>query len=71
MEVKESVEQVFEQLGSVEAYLNWAATNPDAFYNNHWIKLLPKNLTVDAQVRVEHLFNPDQLRRMADLQEED
>lgn len=38
---KEAVEIAFSELGGVDGLIEWAKTNPDAFYNGIFPKLAP------------------------------
>lgn len=64
--VKEALEIAFEGVGGVEKLTEWATANPNEFFKL-WIKLLPTK--IEGGLKLEHLFSPEQLRRMADLQE--
>ncbi len=50
LEIKQAIEQVFNEMGGAEALLKWAQDNQTVFYTQIWCKLLPASLKVDATV---------------------
>ncbi len=53
---KEAIATVFQMLGGVEAYRDWARGNPDDFYNKHFLRTVPKEVEVSATQSVEDLL---------------
>jgi hypothetical protein len=56
---KEAVEIAFSELGGVDGLIEWAKTNPDAFYNGIFPKLAPLQIhhsgdDTKPPVRIEH-----------------
>jgi|688.fasta_scaffold366401_2 hypothetical protein len=56
---KEAVEIAFSELGGVNGLIEWAKTNPDAFYNGIFPKLAPLQIhhsgdDTKPPVRIEH-----------------
>jgi hypothetical protein len=56
---KEAVEIAFSELGGVNGLIEWAKTNPDAFYNGIFPKLAPLQVhhsgdDTKPPVRIEH-----------------
>ncbi len=56
---KEAVEIAFSELGGVNGLIEWARTNPDAFYNGIFPKLAPLQIhhsgdDTKPPVRIEH-----------------
>jgi hypothetical protein len=50
LEIKQAIEQVFNDMGGAEALLKWAIENQTIFYTAIWAKLLPASLKVEATV---------------------
>lgn len=50
LEIKQAIEQVFNDMGGAEALLRWAQENQTIFYTAIWAKLLPASLKVEATV---------------------
>lgn len=66
--VKEALQEAFQKVGGAEYLARLAESEPRAFAALI-AKMIPNNVTVEGGLDVRHLFIPDQLRRMADLQE--
>jgi hypothetical protein len=52
--VKSALEEAFEQLGGVEVLANWAEENPGDFFKL-WVKILPRDFSVENRVTLEDL----------------
>lgn len=66
--VKEAVEVAFTEVGGAEYLVTLARRDPRAFVTL-LCKILPNDVRVEGQI-THAIFSPDQLRRMADAQEE-
>ena len=66
--VKHAIEQAFHEAGGVDYLVALAKKDPRAF-TMLLAKIIPTDIKVEGQVN-HAVFTPDQLRRMADAQEE-
>jgi len=60
--VKESLEETFTRLGSVDRMVTWAEDNLTDFYKL-WAKLLPKDINLSASIDLQLC---DALKELAD-----
>jgi hypothetical protein len=67
--VKESVSMVFERLGGVVGYAEWAKENPDKFYD-HYIKILPVEMKAEVNVTTDFTNILESARQRALPQED-
>jgi len=67
---KEAVEIAFSELGGVNGLVEWARTNPDAFYNGIFPKLAPLQVHLSGKdgeaVKVEHSLAGQRVKSMLD-----
>lgn len=67
---KEAVEIAFSELGGVKGLVEWARTNPDAFYNGIFPKLAPLQVHVSGNngepIKVEHGIAGQRVKSLLD-----
>lgn len=67
---KEAVEIAFSELGGVNGLVEWARTNPDAFYSGIFPKLAPLQVHLSGKdgeaVKVEHSLAGQRVKGMLD-----
>ena len=66
--VRLAIEQAFHGAGGVDYLVALAKKDPRAFVTL-LVRIIPQEVRVDGQIN-HSIFSPDQLRRMADAQEE-
>jgi len=67
--VKQAIVDAFHLAGGVDYLVKLAGKDPRAFATL-LAKILPTDVKVDGDIRHSALFSPEQLRRMADAQEQ-
>jgi hypothetical protein len=55
VEVNAAIEQAFNELGGMPAFVKWAKENKGPYYEKLWGKLLPKDINVSGSLSWEEI----------------